>query len=374
MPATSRRSKSEAYEKGVREGQAMAARARNMKSSDPEEEEEEEEEEMDMAMGSHSRKRSAKGVKHTKPATDGYGMKKPMDAECGCSDKKGGKCDGNCGSMRKRGDSLSPLEYLDACELGIQDRSTTYIRARLDAAARFDLKCGKGSISEGEKCTKGPATKAEPPQYKRGTVTPNTKAAQRLRTAANVAAAAGALAPLAGLASGSSSGMVAGFGAAATAFKAAGALNTFAKAQETSSAAGKARLKKEATYRALSAGGSAIGSAVGAASMARTARRSTQRASLERMYRGPSAKRPPGLDSEAADAESRMDPRGTKVAAMEAELAKQAAARGLKGARAEAYIYGTLNKMGYKQGSKTTRKGAAKAKRSDSIWATGFEP
>jgi hypothetical protein len=370
MPATARRSKSEAYEKGIREGRAMAARSRNIEP----EEGEEEEEEMDMAMQpGYSRKRSAKGAKATKAPMDGAYGKKPMDAECGCSSKKGGKCDGNCGSMRKRGDSLSPLEYLDACELGIQDRSTTYIRARLDAAERLDLKCGKGSISEGEKCTKGAAQKVQPQQYKRGNVTPNTKAAQRLRTAANVAAAAGALAPLAGLAAGGGSGLVAGFGAASTAFKAAGALNTFAKAQETSSAAGKARLKKEATFRAISAGGSAIGTAVGAASMARTARRSNQRASLERLYRGPSARRPPGLDSEAADAESRMDPRGTKVAAMEAELAKQAAARGLKGARAEAYIYGTLNKMGYKQGSKTTRKGAAKAKRSDSIWAAGFD-
>jgi len=148
MPA-----KSAAYEQGIREGRAMAARARNMES--PEEEEEEEEEEMDMA-ASHSRKRSAKGAKHTKPAADGYG-KKPMDAECGCKGKKGAKCDGNCGSMRKRGDSLTPLEYLDACELGIQDRSPTYIRARLDTAERLDLKCGKGAISEGEKCTKGTA-------------------------------------------------------------------------------------------------------------------------------------------------------------------------------------------------------------------------
>ena len=61
----------------------------------------------------------------------------------------------------------------------------------------------------------------------------------------------------------------------------------------------------------------------------------------------------------------RLDRAGSKVAAMEAELAKQAAARGLKGERAAAYIYGTLNKMGYKKGSKTTRKGAAKMKRSD---------
>jgi hypothetical protein len=152
MPA-----KSAAYEEGIREGRAMAARSRNPEASEPEEEEEEE---MDMA-ANHSRKRSAKGAKHTKPAKDGgvYG-KKPMDAECGCGRK--GKCDGNCGSMRKRSDSLTPLEYLDACELGIQDRSTAYIRARLDAAERLDLKCGKGSISEGEKCTKGAAQKVQP--------------------------------------------------------------------------------------------------------------------------------------------------------------------------------------------------------------------
>ena len=153
MPA-----KSAAYEKGIREGRAMAARSRNPEASEPEEEEEEEE--MDMA-ANHSRKRSAKGAKHTKPAKVGrmYG-KTPMDAACGCGPK--GKCDGNCGSMRKRSDSLTPLEYLDACELGIQDRSTAYIRARLDAAERLDLKCGKGSISEGEKCTKGPAQKVQP--------------------------------------------------------------------------------------------------------------------------------------------------------------------------------------------------------------------
>lgn len=159
MPATARRPKSEAYEKGIREGKAMAARSR---SAAPPEEAEEEELEMDMEPG-HSRKRSAKGAKHTKPAADGYGMKKPMDAECGCGGKKGGKCDGNCGSMRKRSDSLTPLEYLAACDLGIQDRSTSYIRARLDTAeARNDLKCGKGAISEGEKCHVGPAQKVQP--------------------------------------------------------------------------------------------------------------------------------------------------------------------------------------------------------------------
>jgi hypothetical protein len=159
MPVTARRPKAEAYEKGIREGTAMAKRSRGSKPA--------EEEEMDMGMmPGHSRKRR-------KPAADGYGMKKPMDggmygkkpmdAECGCGKKKGRKCDGSCGSMRKRSDSLTPQEYLTACELGIQDRSATYIRARLDAAeARNDLKCGNGAISEGEKCTKGPATKVKP--------------------------------------------------------------------------------------------------------------------------------------------------------------------------------------------------------------------
>lgn len=163
MPATTARKGSAAYEKGIREGQAMASRARRSTAPEPEETEEEgEEEEMDMA--STNRKRSAKGAKNTKAPMDGgmYG-KKPMDAECGCKGKKGGKCDGNCGgAMRKRGDAaLTPHEYLSACDLGIQDRSRSYIRARLDAAERLDLKCGKGAISKGEKCSKGAATAVE---------------------------------------------------------------------------------------------------------------------------------------------------------------------------------------------------------------------
>jgi hypothetical protein len=139
----------------------MSAKSR---TPEPELEEEEEGEEEEMDMASTNRKRSAKGAKNTKAPMDGgaYG-KKPMDGECGCKGKKGGKCDGSCGgSMRKRGDSaLTPHEYLNACDLGIQDRSRSYIRARLDAAERLDLKCGKGSISKGEKCTKGAATAVE---------------------------------------------------------------------------------------------------------------------------------------------------------------------------------------------------------------------
>jgi hypothetical protein len=236
MPATARRSKSNLYEKGIREGMEMANRARGNKSP------KKEEEEMDMGMDpKHSRKRSAKGAKNTKPAKDGMGMKKPMDggmygkkpmdgdkgmkkememdmygkkpmdgamkkemdnmcggknkrsmdggmygkkpmdAECGCKGKKGRKCDGNCGSMRKRSDSLTPQEYLTACEMGIQGRSATYIRARLDTAeARNDLKCGKGAISKGEKCTKGQAIKVEP------------KKGNKVKAAATIAAIGGA--------------------------------------------------------------------------------------------------------------------------------------------------------------------------------------
>ena len=113
---------------------------------------------------SHSRKRSAKGAKNTKPAMDGgtYG-KKPMDGDCGCMSKgRKGKCDGSCGKKMDRNDALTPQEYLAACELGIQGRSRSYIRARLDSAARLDLKCGNGAISEGEKCTKGTAQKVDP--------------------------------------------------------------------------------------------------------------------------------------------------------------------------------------------------------------------
>jgi hypothetical protein len=98
-----------------------------------------------------SRKRSAKNAKNTKA---------PMDGDCGCGGKKGASCDGGCGSgYAKKMDALSPQEYLAACDLGIQHRSRAYIRARLDAAERLDLKCGKGSISEGEKCSKGAAQK-----------------------------------------------------------------------------------------------------------------------------------------------------------------------------------------------------------------------
>lgn len=55
-------------------------------------------------------------------------------------------------------------------------------------------------------------------------------------------------------------------------------------------------------------------------------------------------------------------PAGTKVAKAEKALAESAASKGYKGRRADAYVYGTLNNMGFKQGNKSTKKGLAKAK------------
>lgn len=55
----------------------------------------------------------------------------------------------------KKMDSLTPQEYLTACELGIQNRSRTYIRARLDTAERLDKKCGASGIADNKTCHVG---------------------------------------------------------------------------------------------------------------------------------------------------------------------------------------------------------------------------
>ena len=84
-------------------------------------------------------------------------------------DKKGGK---DCGCEHKN-DSLTPQEYIAACNLGIQDRSRIYIRARLDAEQRDDAgpgtgkKCGNSHIPRGATCQKnggggGGASKPKP--------------------------------------------------------------------------------------------------------------------------------------------------------------------------------------------------------------------
>tara|TARA_R100000951_G_C2626101_1_gene176044 strand:- start:650 stop:1363 length:714 start_codon:yes stop_codon:yes gene_type:complete len=61
-------------------------------------------------------------------------------------------------------DSLTPHEYLDACDLGIQDRSRTYIRARLDArtSTAKGKKCGNSYIPRKSNCTTGSGGAAKP--------------------------------------------------------------------------------------------------------------------------------------------------------------------------------------------------------------------
>lgn len=130
----------------------------------PEEETREGSEPEEAPRGSRTnRKRSAKNANNTKA---------PMDGEsCGCGGGKGKAkkctCDGGCGGgyakKMDRNDALTPQEYLAACDLGIQGRSRSYIRARLDSEERLDLKCGNGSISPGEKCHKGNAQQANSP-------------------------------------------------------------------------------------------------------------------------------------------------------------------------------------------------------------------
>lgn len=55
-------------------------------------------------------------------------------------------------------------------------------------------------------------------------------------------------------------------------------------------------------------------------------------------------------------------PQGTKVAKAETALKSEAAKKGLRGKRADAYVYGTLNKIGFKSGNKSTDAGLAPAK------------
>ena len=126
---------------------------------------EEEEKEMKDMEGCPCGKKKCKGG-CAKAMKDGQYGKSMKDGSCGKSmkDGAGGKPmkDGACGMTKGRKDALTAQEYLAACDMGIQDRARTYIRARLDTADRLDLKCGKGAISQGEKCNKGSASKLDP--------------------------------------------------------------------------------------------------------------------------------------------------------------------------------------------------------------------
>jgi hypothetical protein len=188
-----------------------------------------------------NRKRSAKGAKNTKA---------PMDGDCCCGGKQGASCDGNCGGYAKKMDALTPQEYLTACELGIQNRSRTYIRARLDAAERLDLKCGSGAISEGEKCTKGQAQKT------------GSRVRAGLENAAVIAGTAGTLYNYAQSIAKGMSGDLKGAGRALQsqgAFAALGAAGMAAKGERTHNKALKQQAKRSLGSGAVSA---VVGSAL----------------------------------------------------------------------------------------------------------------
>ena len=55
-------------------------------------------------------------------------------------------------------------------------------------------------------------------------------------------------------------------------------------------------------------------------------------------------------------------PAGSKVAKAEDALKASAKKRGLKGRRADAYVYGTLNRVGLMHGSQPTARGMKPAK------------
>jgi hypothetical protein len=83
-------------------------------------------------------------------APHGNKGKKPY-AVCMKKGKKKGSC--GCDKGGKMDAALTPMEYLDACELGIQNRSRAYVRGVL--GVREDKKCGASGIAEGKKCNKG---------------------------------------------------------------------------------------------------------------------------------------------------------------------------------------------------------------------------
>lgn len=104
-------------------------------------------------------------------------------------DKKGGK---DCGCEHKN-DALTPQEYLAACDLGIQDRSRVYIRARLDAGAGTGKKCGNSYIPRNATCNNGQAPRSTGRSSGRRRSSPGSAALTALSVAGSVQQAASAV-------------------------------------------------------------------------------------------------------------------------------------------------------------------------------------
>lgn len=112
-----------------------------------------------------STKKKKAGEKPGEEEEEGEMMENKKDG-CGCKSKSK-KLD------KKKCDSLTPAR-IDACwagykKVGMKNKGGKQVpdcvpiggKKKTDADGRVDLKCGKGAISKGEKCTKGQATKTK---------------------------------------------------------------------------------------------------------------------------------------------------------------------------------------------------------------------
>lgn len=151
-------------------------------------------------------------------------------------------------------------------------------------SVRLDLKCGKGAISPGETCTKGPATKVEAPPTKRKYTPRATKTEKFLKRAGAAGVLSGAAVSLGGLATGNARLAMHGL-AGATA--AAGAYNAGeAMGFERRGEKGKAKVARARAALGLGYGvGVAIGTEKGFADIRRAqAQRRTQQSTYTGTY------------------------------------------------------------------------------------------
>lgn len=254
--------------------------------------------------------------------------KKYADASYGKKmDKKGGK---SC-SCQHKNDALTPQEYLKACDMGIQDRSRIYIRARLDEAERLDKagtgkKCGASYISKAATCSKGPGGSASKP--KKGEVPANATYQQlnygnnqKIFTAAEqsqkgkrgrkIAENLGALASVASAGYGVNKALKGEYNKGLGYINAGGAGLNLVVASKANRIGAKGIAKGALTRAGISAAGSAAG--FGAARL--TLR--NRRRKLENIYRGGSAKRDSGAWAKGfskSDAESAMSANSMNLA------------------------------------------------------------
>lgn len=118
---------------------------------------------------------------------------------------------------------------------------------------RLDLKCGKGAISRGETCTKGPATKAEAPPTKRKSTPRAIKTEKFLKRAGMIGTLSGAAVSLGGLATGNTRlalhGLAGGM-AASGIYNAGEAMGFERKGQKSKARAARAGAALRLTYGA----------------------------------------------------------------------------------------------------------------------------